>query len=82
VRPRVEVHIEQLVLRGLPAVDSRAVGDAVIRHLASLVGAAGVRSQATAIPRVAGGSFRLTRAASAESIGASVARAVHAGFRR
>jgi hypothetical protein len=82
VRPRVEVHIEQLVLRGLPAVDSRAVGDAVIRHLTSLVATNGVRAQPGAIPRVPGGSFRVTRASTAESIGASVARAVHTGVGR
>ncbi len=82
MRPRVEVHIEQLVLRGLPTVDSRAVGDAVVRHLASLITAEGVRARPGAIPRMAGGSFRVAHAAMAETIGAGVARAVHAGVRR
>jgi hypothetical protein len=33
------VHIEELVLHGFPPLDARAVGDAVERELAELVGA-------------------------------------------
>ena len=80
--PRVNVHIEQLVLHGLSGVDSVTVGDAVIRHLTSSITAEGLRSRPGSISRVAGGSFRVPRAATAESVGASVARAIHSGVRR
>jgi hypothetical protein len=36
---RIEVHIDELVLHGFPALDARAVGAAVERELALLVAA-------------------------------------------
>lgn len=79
---RLHIHIERLVMCGVPAVDPRSVGEAIARHVSALVTDGGVRARTAVIPHVDGGAFRLAHAATAESIGANIARAVHTGVRR
>jgi hypothetical protein len=58
MRPRrVEVRIEELVLHGFPPLDARAVGDAVERELAELIGARPPPAALAGQDRVDAGSF-------------------------
>ena len=41
MKKRVEIHVDQLVLHGIPAGQRRAVGEAVQRELARIAGAGG-----------------------------------------
>ncbi len=85
MRPRVELHIEELVLEGFPAGDRYRIGDAVERELARLLEVRGVPgnfSRAGEIERIDGGSFEVARGSRAEWVGVQVARAAYEGARR
>jgi hypothetical protein len=81
VVPRaVEIHIEELVLRGFPASDRYRIGEAVKDELARLL-ARGGTPRGPSVSRSAGrldaGAFRVPAGARARSIGALVAQRVY-----
>jgi hypothetical protein len=81
--PRIEVHIEELVLHGFAAGDRFAIGDAVERELGRLFadggldGLAGTQRRPVRMPQDDGGVFHIEPGAKPQSIGSGVAQAVH-----
>lgn len=78
---RIELRIGELVLDGLEGVDGQAVGAAVQRELARLLGSGGVppawRRSGLQVTRLDAGAFTVTPGSPSEDVGAHVARAVH-----
>lgn len=83
-RPNITLHIDRLVLHGFGAqVDRERIGAAVQRELTRLVAEQGVSPSIDRYGHAAhvdGGAFGLAPGAGAESIGASIARGIHAGM--
>lgn len=76
----VELHIEELVLRGFAPGDRRLIGEAVERELARLFGDQGVPPslpQDATVRHLDAGAFDVRPGFGTEAIGAQVARAVH-----
>jgi hypothetical protein len=87
LRPRsaIELHIDELVLHGFAASDRHAIGVAVERELARLIGEQGLPpaiGRSGERWRLDGGAFNLAAGAPAEVIGTQVARVVYAGLIR
>ena len=82
---RVDLHIEQLVLHGFPASDRQRIGNALQRELQRLVAEQGlpraIGSDST-IARLDAGAFDVVPHATAETIGAQVARVLYQGLGR
>lgn len=82
---QIEVEIEQLVLEGFDPRDRARIGAALERELGRLLGEGGVPGAWGAGGSVAhldAGSFEMTPGGSAESVGASIAAALHGGVSR
>lgn len=76
--PRIEVHVEELVLEGLPAAEGRGVVGEVERSLSGLLARrVRPRSAATSPWTIDGGAFELDREPVAAGVGVRVARSVH-----
>ncbi|HEV2914387.1 MAG TPA: hypothetical protein VGX92_14010 [Pyrinomonadaceae bacterium] len=77
----VELHIEELVLRGFPAVDRHLIGEAFERELTRLFTERGAPHSLTQggdiIARLNGGAFELRPGSDSETIGAQLARAIY-----
>jgi len=84
VKPRdIELHIEELVLNGLPYVDRHRFGAAVQRELTRLIAERGLpRSlqQDGVISRIDGGGFEVAPGSTERAIAGQVARSVYGGF--
>jgi hypothetical protein len=81
----IGLHIDELVLHGFAASDRHAIGAAVERELARLIGEQGLPpaiGQSGERWRLDGGAFNLAAGAPAQVIGTQVARAVYAGLVR
>ena len=82
-QPSVELHIEELVLHGFAPGDRYAIGDAVERELARLLGEQGVpislRSE-NATDEIRGATFNAAHNAKPPAIGRQIAQAVYQGF--
>ena len=83
---RIEVHIERLVLEGLPVTPGERprVRAAVEAELARLLSTGGLnREIATggAVPRIDAPQINLAARAQPDAIGRAVARSVHSGIR-
>jgi hypothetical protein len=76
-RQRVEIHVEELVLRGLSAADARGVGEAVERELMRLLEGGAVVPAGGCTSRLDAGSFELGRGPVARAIAMRVAASVH-----
>jgi hypothetical protein len=75
----VELHIEELVLRGFAPGDRYRIGEAVERELARLFDEQGVPpslAQSVDVSRLDGGAFKAASGSNPEAIGAQVAQAV------
>jgi hypothetical protein len=82
-QPSIELHIEELVLHGFPLSDRYAIGDAVERQLAQLLGEQGVPSSLrseSATDEIRGASFNTPHNAKASAIGRQIAQAVYQRF--
>jgi hypothetical protein len=81
-RPSIELHIGELVLDGFDPASRYAIGEAVERELTRLFvergATTGLRDRAVA--ELDGGALRMESNASAEEVGARVARAVFGGL--
>jgi hypothetical protein len=75
----LELHIEELVLRGFVPGDRASIGDAVQKELARLLTQQGLPGLAhgASIERVDGGSFQVAPGARGPAVGAQLARAVY-----
>jgi hypothetical protein len=81
----VELHIEELVLHDVDPRDRWQVADAVQRELTRLLAAgplAPALGRSSARPEVDAGSFAAPPGRDARTLGAGIARAVHAGIVR
>jgi hypothetical protein len=85
MRPRVELHIEELVLHGVDARDRHLVADTLERELGRLF-AEGPLPRAlgrrAALPEVDAGTFAAPAARDTQAMGAGIARAMHGGIVR
>ncbi len=76
----LELHIEELVLRGFAPSDRFRIGDAVERELARLIakqGLTGLDTNGLSIDRLDGGTFKVAPGAKAQTVGAQVAQTVY-----
>jgi hypothetical protein len=84
MRPQnVELHIEELVLRGFAPGERHRIGEAVERELARLFDEQGVPpslARASGIERLDGGAFEVAHGSKAEVVGVQVAQAVYGGL--
>jgi hypothetical protein len=79
----VELHIEELLLRGFAPGDRYRIGEAVERELTRLIDEQGVPpslARGSEIERLNGGAFKVASGSKPEAIGAQVARAVFGGL--
>ena len=84
---RIEVHIQRLVLEGLPvsSAEGARVRAAVANELARMLALGGLAHQLRgggAVPRVAAPHFDLALRERPDAIGRHIARSVHAGIGR
>jgi hypothetical protein len=81
-KPNVEIQIDELILRGFPAADRYAIGDALSQELSQLVSHAAPDAFAREIdlPSYRAGEISLPPQARPDTIGANVAQTVHAGL--
>jgi hypothetical protein len=83
MRPKVEIHIDKLVLEGFLPEDRFRIGESLEKELSRLFQERGVPQSLTAekqIDAIKGGSFEV--ASGAERIGRQVAGAVYGGMKR
>jgi hypothetical protein len=84
-RPKVNLHIEELVLHGFPPTDSRSVGDALTRELGMLFGQQRIPESITKgaeTDHIDAGAFHVAPNAKAKAIGQHAARAIYKGLTR
>ena len=84
MRPEnVELHIEELVLRGFAPGDRHRIGEAVERELARLFDEQGVPTSlpwASDVARLDGGAFEVAHGSKSEAVGVQVAQAIYGGL--
>lgn len=84
MRPqRIALHIDELVLHGVPPAQRHRVGEAMREELSRLVAEQGLPpgvAAAALAPRLDAGAIHVTPGATPESLGARVAQAVYAGL--
>ena len=81
----VELHIEELVLRGFAPGDRYRIGEAVERELARLFAEQDMPpslAQGGEFAHLDGGAFKVASGSKPEAIGAQVAQAVFGGLSR
>lgn len=80
ISPSVEIHIEELVLRGFAASDRLRIGAAIERELSRLIAQQGVQAlpiAPMALDRADAGSFQLAVSANPQTVGRNVAQRVY-----
>ena len=80
--PSVELHIEELLLRGFNPHDRLAISDAVERELTRLIvngGIAGIGAEA-AIERLDGGRFKVAQGMRPGAVGRQIAQMLYRGM--
>jgi hypothetical protein len=84
MRPQnVELHIEELVLRGFAPGDRYRIGDAMERELARLLAERGTPpslARGSGIERLDGGAFEVAHGSKSEAVGVQVAQAIYGGL--
>ena len=79
--PRIDVHIEELVLHGFQPSDRRAIADAIASEVTRVLAQPGaVLTHDRRIPRIDAGQVQWEAGGGARRIGAEVARAVGSGL--
>ena len=79
----VELHIEELILRGFPPGSKAEIIQHIERELTSLLQQGGLPAELTrdgSLPRLAGGSFDVAPQATAQELGAQVAQTLYQGL--
>ena len=85
MKAQIELHIEELVLRGFAPGDRYRIGEAVERELIRQFvdqGTPPSLARGREVSRVDGGAFEVKPGFGAEAIGVQVAQAVYEGFGR
>lgn len=78
---RISLHIDELVLHGVPSAHREQVGEAVRQELTRLLAQGGIPPGLSgAVPRLDAGSVQLTPGAAPDAMGAQVAQAVYSGL--
>lgn len=80
ISPSVEIHIEELVLRGFAGSDHLRIGAAIERELSRLIAQQGMQAlpiAPIALDRVDAGSFQLAVSANPQTVGRNVAQRVY-----
>jgi len=83
--PRIELHIEELVLHGFAPGDRHAIGDAVHHELTRLLVEQGLDTSSIASgerAHVNAGDVHVAPESRPQAVGAQVAQAVHRGVTR
>jgi hypothetical protein len=84
MRPQnVELHIEELVLRGFAPGERHRIGEAVERELVRLLDEHGVPpslAQGIEVERLDGGAFEVSHGSKLETVGVQVAQAIYGGL--
>ncbi len=84
MRPQnVELHIEELVLRGFAPGERHRIGEAVERELVRLLDEQGVPpslGRGSGIERLDGGAFEVAHGSKSEAVGVQVAQAIYGGL--
>lgn len=83
--PRIEVHIEELVLHGFSPIHGQAIGAAVTAEVERLLAEQGLPPAVAAgvvIGRIDGGSFHASQQAAPGAMGVGVAQALFGGLPR
>ena len=79
----VELHIEELLLRGFAPGDRYRIGDAMERELARLFAERGTPpslARGGEIERLDGGAFEVAHGSKSETVGAQVAQTIYGGL--
>ena len=79
----VELHIEELVLRGFAPGDRYRIGEVVERELARLFVEQDVPPsliQGSEVERLDGGAFEVAHGSKSETVGVQVAQAIYGGL--
>ena len=79
---KIELHIEELILRGFAPGDRYRIDEAVERELARLLAEEGVPpwlAQGGNVARLDSGSFQVAPGSRPEEIGAKIAQALYGG---
>ncbi len=79
----VELHIEELVLRGFAPGERYRIGEAMERELVRLFDEQGVPpslARGSEIERLDGGAFEVAHGSKSETVGAQVAQAIYGGL--
>lgn len=81
-RPNVRLRIEDLVLEGFSPAEGARIGAAVERELERLIAERGLPEgmSGAAIPRIDGGSFRVSAGSRPESAGREIAARLYDSF--
>lgn len=80
VSPSVEIHIEELILRGFAANDHLQIGAAIEQELSRLIAQQGIQCLRTApanLDRLDAGTFQLAANARPQAVGQHVAQRVY-----
>lgn len=80
----VNLHIDSLILEGIPERDRMNVAEAVRAELGRLLSEGGVPDGLLGgriIPMLAGGTYSASPKSTPEATGASIAQAIHAGMK-
>ncbi len=79
----VELHIEELVLRGFAPGERHRIGEAVERELVRLLDEQGVPpslAQGSAVEALDCGAFEVSHGSKSETVGVQVAQAIYGGL--
>jgi hypothetical protein len=82
-QPSIELHIEEIALHGFQPGDRYAIGEAIERQLAQLLGEQGVPSSLrvdNAMDEIRGTTFDISQKTKPPTIGREIAQAVYRGF--
>lgn len=82
---RIALHIDELVLHGVPAAHRQRVGEALRQELTRLLSEGGLPTSLSAggaVPRLEAGSVTVRPGAAPEAMGSQVAQAVYSGLGR
>jgi hypothetical protein len=80
-RPNVEIHIEELILRGMPPGSKRGLAEAIEAEVRRLIEEGGLPPGWSAGPlHLPGGQFEVDARSKPAAIGAQVAQGLHRGW--
>jgi hypothetical protein len=82
---RIALHIDQLVLHGVPAAHRQHVGEALRQELSRLLSEGGLPAGLAtggAVPRLEAGNIAVTPGAAPRAMGSQIAQAIYSGLGR